>query len=213
MLLAVYGLYAQAPLIHLGLAAIGILPFWFPAWHPFDRLYNHLLRPLWHGVVLPPNPLQRRIACLMGGLMNIGVAVSFQAGSVPAAYGFGIVLIILQLIVITTHFCVASWMYEGLMKMLGRWNPPIPLDQARQLLAEGALLVDVREPFEFEEEHLPNAINMPLEELERHLEDFQDRTAIFYCRSGMRCQQATQMLEKQCRGHYYNFGAMSRWMK
>ncbi len=109
MALAVVGLATQQAWIHFVLAALGILPFWFPAWHPLDRLYNHVLRPLWKGVVLPPNPLPRRIACLMGGAMNIGIGAAFAVGDVPLAYGFGAFLITLQLIVISTHFCVTSW--------------------------------------------------------------------------------------------------------
>lgn len=66
MLGAVYGLATQQPTVHFLLAALGMLPFWSPNWHPFDLLYNSVLRPLWRGVKLPPNPLPRRIACFMG---------------------------------------------------------------------------------------------------------------------------------------------------
>jgi hypothetical protein len=63
---AIIGLITQQAPIHFVLAGIGIIPFWFPAAHPLDLLYNHGLRPFWNGVRLPPNPLPRRIACFMG---------------------------------------------------------------------------------------------------------------------------------------------------
>jgi rhodanese-related sulfurtransferase len=211
MVLAVYGLIYQLPMVHFALAAIGILPFWFPAWHPFDRLYNHALRPLWDGVALPPNPLPRRIACFSGGVMNIGIGVAFVVGNVFLAYVFAAILIPLQIIVITTHFCVASWMYEGVLRVLGRWAPPITVDAAHHLLDEGAVLVDVRDPDEFARGHLRNAVNIPLDTLTENLDLLNGRTAILYCQSGLRCQRATQMLTRKCRGSFYNFGAMSRW--
>jgi rhodanese-related sulfurtransferase len=211
MALAIYGLATQQAAVHLGLAAIGILPFWFPAWHPFDRFYNFALRPLWGGVALPPNPLPRRIACFIGGAMNIGIGVSFLAGSPFLAYVFGAILIPLQVIVITTHFCVASWLYEGLLRLFGNWAAPIPYEQARSLLDEGAMLVDVRSPDEYARGHLHHAVNVPLDTLTQHLKSFEGRTAILYCQSGMRCQQATQTLNRKCAGSFYNFGAMSRW--
>lgn len=211
MALAIYGLVYQLPAIHFTLAAIGILPFWFPAWHPFDRLYNHALRPLWNGVALPPNPLPRRIACFSGGAMNVGIGVSFIAGSVFWAYVFAAILIPLQFIVISTHFCVASWMYEGILRILGRWAPPITLEKAHDLLDKGAMLVDVRNPDEFAREHLLNAINIPLDTLTENLKQLEGQTMILYCQSGLRCQKATQLLTRRCAGSFYNFGAMSRW--
>jgi rhodanese-related sulfurtransferase len=40
-------------------------------------------------------------------------------------------------------------------------------DAVRQLLEDGAQLVDVLPQAEYEEEHLPGAINIPLKELNR----------------------------------------------
>ena len=213
MALAVVGLATQQAWIHFALAALGILPFWFPASHPLDRLYNHVLRPLWQGVVLPPNPLPRRIACLMGGAMNIGIGAAFAAGSLRLAYGFGAVLITLQLIVISTHFCVASWMYEGLLRLLGRWTPPISARRAHELVQAGARLVDVREPDEFARGHLPGAVNLPLSQLEQHLGELAGGAVLFYCQSGLRSQRALTLARHTGpdAGEIYNLGAMSRW--
>jgi len=211
MLLAVWGLATQQPAVHLALAALGILPFWAPSWHPFDRLYNDVLRPVWRGVALPPNPLPRRIACFMGGSMNIAIALSFMAGNVPLAYAFGGALIVLQIIVITTHFCVASWMYEGVLRALRRWTAPESVDKLRQLLQQQACMIDVRNPEEFAAGHLDGAENVPLDEIPRRLAGRQDDCLIVYCKSGLRSQRATQLLKRQGYRRVFNLGAMSRW--
>lgn len=207
---AVVGLVLQAPAIHFALAALGIVPFWFPAWHPVDRFYNRWLRPLWNGVALPPNPLPRRIACLMGGAMNLGIGAAFMAQNPALAYGLGAMLIVLQLIVITTHFCVASWLYEGLLRLTGTWIPRIEIDEARRLLAAGAELIDVRSPAEFARGHLPAARNVPVERVVAALAGAEPRVRLLYCQSGMRSQHATHLLRRAGHLHCHNLGAMSR---
>lgn len=211
MLGAVAGLLLREPAIHFTLAVLGIVPFWFPAWHPVDRLYNHLLRPLWGGVALPPNPLPRRIACLMGGAMNALVGSAFVLGSVTAAYAIGALLIALQIVVITTHFCLASWMYEGVLRLLGRWARPIAAEEAARILDRGGLLVDVRSPEEFAAGHLEGAVNLPVDGIGRHAGELADKELVLYCRSGLRSQRALQVLRRRdCRG-VHSLGAMSRW--
>lgn len=69
--------------------------------------------------------------------------------------------------------------------------------QAEQLLCGGAILVDVREPFEYEEGHLENAVNIPYTgihaEAAVYLKD-KKVPVIVYCRTGKRCAQAKQSL-------------------
>jgi len=210
MLLAIYGLYLQNPYWHFGIAALGIIPFWFPSSHPFDVFYNKVFRHLVGGVSLPSNPLPRRIACFMGGLMNVGIGLSFYFGNVPAAYVFGAILIVLQLIVITTHFCVASWMYEGFMKLTGNWDNYISKEEAQQLIAEGAILVDVRNPNEFNAGHIKDAINIPVSNIAND-ERLKNTPAVLYCRSGMRCIEAKKKLAKIGNEKIYNLGSMKKW--
>lgn len=210
MALGLVGLATQQPAIHFVLAPLGIVPFWFPSGHPFDVLYNRVLRHLWGGVELPPNPIQRRIACVAGGSMNAAIGAAFVAGQVPAAYALGAILVTLQVVVITTHFCLASWMFEGLLRVLGRWTPPVPVATARQLLASGAVLVDVREPHEFASGSLPAARNIPLSRLPDAVADLASPVVV-YCRSGIRSQQAARLLRDQGRAGVHDLGAMARW--
>lgn len=55
--------------------------------------------------------------------------------------------------------------------------------QLRKLLGEGAQLVEVLPRQEYEEEHLPGAINIPLRELDRNSSSRLEKTRplIVYC--------------------------------
>ena len=147
----------------------------------------------------------------MGGSMNIGIGFGFLYGNVTLAYVFGAILIPLQIIVISTHFCVASWMYEGLVKLVGRWDRQISSEEARRLVGEGAVLVDVRGPDEFARGHLSDAVNVPLDEIEQHLDTFRDQNTVLYCQSGMRCQSAVQVLKRNDIDQAFILGAMAKW--
>ena len=60
---------------------------------------------------------------------------------------------------------------------------PIDRDELQRLLAAGAQLVEVLPPAEYEEEHLPGAINIPLKQLNRETAAQLDRgwPVIVYC--------------------------------
>jgi rhodanese-related sulfurtransferase/rubrerythrin len=77
------------------------------------------------------------------------------------------------------------------------------------------MLVDVRQPEEYIQEHIPGALNLPLPELEQHLSRLQpDRDLIFYCASGRRSQVAagTAAEELEPTGAIYNLtGGISAW--
>jgi phage shock protein E len=63
----------------------------------------------------------------------------------------------------------------------------VSADKARQLLQEGALVVDVRNPGEFNSGHVPGAINVPLgdlrAEVSRRFPD-KNRVLLLHCLSG-----------------------------
>ena len=59
----------------------------------------------------------------------------------------------------------------------------IDIDEIRQLLADGAQLVEVLPSAEFEEEHLPGASNIPLKQMTEQATASldNDRPVIVYC--------------------------------
>jgi rhodanese-related sulfurtransferase len=62
-------------------------------------------------------------------------------------------------------------------------STPIDRDDVRRLLAEQGQLVEVLPSAEYEDEHLPGAINIPLKELDRETTQRLDRgrPVIVYC--------------------------------
>lgn len=58
------------------------------------------------------------------------------------------------------------------------------------------LLVDVREPSEYANGHIPNAINIPLRSLTQNLDKIpQDRPVVLYCTSGYRTAMGVTALQ------------------
>ncbi|MBF0573757.1 MAG: hypothetical protein HQK69_08360 [Desulfamplus sp.] len=52
------------------------------------------------------------------------------------------------------------------------------------------ILIDVRQPAEYEESHIPGSILLPLNEFEEQVEELPEKNLIFYCRSGVRSKAA-----------------------
>lgn len=85
--------------------------------------------------------------------------------------------------------------------------------QARELVAQGALLVDVRTPGEFRGGHIEGAINVPLQELGGRLGELgaKDRAVVVYCQSGMRSRGAQETLVSKGFSQVYNLGGIGAW--
>jgi rhodanese-related sulfurtransferase len=84
---------------------------------------------------------------------------------------------------------------------------------ARKLVAAGARLLDVRSPEEYAHGHLPGALNVPVQELDRRLAEVgpADRDLVVYCRSGHRSARATEILRQHGFSKVHNLGPMTAW--
>ena len=90
--------------------------------------------------------------------------------------------------------------------------PEVTAADAADLLRHDALLVDVREPAEWNTGHAPSARHIPLGQLRRHLSDLpNDRRIILVCRSGNRSSQATAILTAAGLDASNLTGGMSAW--
>jgi rhodanese-related sulfurtransferase len=71
--------------------------------------------------------------------------------------------------------------------------------EVQTLLSKNAIVIDVRTKEEFQMAHYKDALNIPYDEIEKHikkLEAYKDKPIILYCRSGRRASIAKQTLEK-----------------
>jgi len=73
----------------------------------------------------------------------------------------------------------------------------ISVNELTTLVENGSLVVDVREPDEYESGHIPGAILVPLATVLSNTSEFEsDETVYVVCRSGGRSMQACEMLHE-----------------
>lgn len=76
-----------------------------------------------------------------------------------------------------------------------RRPPAVTAAEAVRLVADGALVVDVRRQFEWNRVHIPGAVHAPLEVLLERCVDFpDDRLLITFCTGGIRSAGAANLL-------------------
>lgn len=77
------------------------------------------------------------------------------------------------------------------------------------------LLLDVRELEEYVEGHLPNAVNLPLSELQARVGEVgQDKPLVIVCRSGGRSAMAAEFFAALGYGELYNLeGGTMGWAR
>src|SRR3954453_7729955 len=77
-------------------------------------------------------------------------------------------------------------------------HPEIDVDELVRRLDDGAALIDVRQPAEFEEARIPGAVLIPLAELPDRLAELPDgKPLLLVCRSGARSARACEFLAEQ----------------
>ena len=84
---------------------------------------------------------------------------------------------------------------------------------ARKLVAAGARSLDVRLPEEYARGHLPGALNIPVQELDRRVAEVgpTDGELVVYCRSGHRSSRAAEILRQHGFSKVHNLGPMTAW--
>src|SRR5579883_1962486 len=93
--------------------------------------------------------------------------------------------------------------------------PEITPEEAQALLANGAVqLIDVREPWEYEDAHIPGCRLIPMAEVPSRLREIDaDNPAIIYCRSGGRSGKIVTMLRSAGYGKAVNLrGGILAWL-
>jgi len=94
-------------------------------------------------------------------------------------------------------------MFGFLKKLVGGESVDI-----KQLIAQGAKIIDVRTPGEFTAGHLKGAVNIPLDQISSKMKTLnKTQTYILCCRSGMRSGNAARIMKSAGFEKAYNGGA------
>ena len=80
--------------------------------------------------------------------------------------------------------------------------------QLAQIVNDNAFLVDVRSASEFASEKVKGSVNIPLDQIHKHLAKFKGKkNIVVFCRSGARSSQAKAILERSGIGNVTNGGS------
>ncbi len=89
---------------------------------------------------------------------------------------------------------IAGYMAENILDGL---TDVISYGELDHMMTQGAMLIDVRTPDEYDNGHLPQAKNIPLDVLRDHLHELdQEKPLIVYCRVGQRGYLAERLLKQ-----------------
>jgi len=101
----------------------------------------------------------------------------------------------------------------AMMSLGGAAHHRVSPAEAHRLVEAGARLVDVRASFEYAYGHLPGAINVPLQHLDKRMGELEpkDKEIVVYCQSGGRSQAAFDQLKAAGFSKLYDLGPMSAW--
>ncbi|HYD41850.1 MAG TPA: rhodanese-like domain-containing protein [Anaeromyxobacter sp.] len=85
---------------------------------------------------------------------------------------------------------------------------------ARQLVADGVKVVDVRTPEEFASGHVPGAVNIPYDQMPARAGELgpPSTPVLVYCRSGRRSGVAAQTLREKGYTRLWDLQAYDRWV-
>ena len=89
----------------------------------------------------------------------------------------------------------------------------ISVKQAMEIMAQqDHIIVDVRSKEEYEEKHIPDAICIPLDTMDKPilLQD-KKQTILVYCLTGRRARKAARKLAKLGYENVYEFGGIAFW--
>ena len=103
---------------------------------------------------------------------------------------------------------------SGWLSRLFPRRPKVDPEQARDMLGQGAILLDVREDAEWRTGHAPKARHIPLSRPPARLRDLPpNRTVVTVCRSGARSARAAALLAREGREVVNLSGGMRAWAR
>lgn len=79
-----------------------------------------------------------------------------------------------------------------------------------EMIKGGAKIVDVRTAEEFNDEHYPKALNIPVDEVQERIDEFGDKAkpVVVYCATGSRSAYAARVLRSAGYSDVINAGGL-----
>jgi hypothetical protein len=111
-------LWALVPFAALGALGSG---------HPFDALYDRVIRHRLGTRPLPPYGAPRRFACAVASVWLAGTGLAFFGGATVVGYALGGAFVLAALVPTLTDFCIPSFIFKHVL----RRPAPCAVDDAR----------------------------------------------------------------------------------
>lgn len=108
------GTVLASPVLLFAIAGTAFLGGFVMPKHPFDYVYDAVLRPLLGGPTVPRSPAPRRFACQLATPWIAAIAVAFLAGADTVAWILAAPMIVVAATVMTTNWCLPSLIYGQL---------------------------------------------------------------------------------------------------
>jgi len=86
----------------------------------------------------------------------------------------------------------------------------------KKIITEKPLIVDVCSSWEYKQKHYPDAVNIPLDEIEARINEFgnnKNKPIVLYCASGVRAEEAKEVLKEKGFKNVRNAGSLEELMK
>lgn len=104
-----------------------------------------------------------------------------------------------------------------LLLLVNRFRTALSADsgKVKGMIENGALIVDVRSVAEYQSGHYPGAINIPVDQVQKRVDEFggKENPIIVYCASGGRSGSAKSFLESIGFTNVTNAGGLSNMPK
>lgn len=105
-------------------------------------------------------------------------------------------------------------LFLGLMVVVSFSSLATPrADEAWKQLDNGAILIDVRTEGEYATKHLPNSINVPVNQISYYIQKLpKDKNIVLYCRSGRRAGQVLDYMKRDGFTQVVNGGGLEEML-
>ena len=85
----------------------------------------------------------------------------------------------------------------------------------KQALQEGAVVIDLRNAYEYDQGHVPRSLNIPIDRIKVSIDRIRDlkKPVVLCCSAGVHCYEAAEILRRAGISRVYNGGSWQSIMR